>query len=544
MTTPASALLGYPKGLRVLSIDIDPLDLEEPIHVLMATTFARTRCPQCGRYSNRVHSRYRRTLQDLPCVGRRIVAHLLVRRFRCTSRRCPTKIFCERLGELAAVYARRTSRMNKSLGCLGMAEGGRPGSRLAEALALPAHRMTLLRLVRSTPCPVASTPTVLGVDDFALRRGCNYGTILYDVQRHTVIDLLPDRSAASLAEWLRTHPGVEVISRDRAEVYAQGAREGAPQAQQVADRWHLLNNLGDALERFLNQHQSTLRQAACEDSVPPAATEQTEPQPASAAPLNRAQEQIQQHRAARLARYEQIRQLHEAGHTNQAIAVHMGMGQSTISKFLRAPQFPERAERSALAGKLGAYYPYLQECWNAGKRDGKKLFQTLKQRGYTGGLTRVYDYLQTLRQQAGPQRPLPAGAGKYSPRQVVNILLTPDRTPEQQTLLDRLTRKNPLLETARGLAEGFTALMRKRPRGDARIPLGLWVEAAVSSSLASFASFARGLKADWEAVVAGFTLDWSNGPVEGAINRLKTIKRQMYGRANFDLLRRRVLPAK
>lgn len=541
MITPSTALLHYPIGLRVLGIDSDPLDLQAPLHVLIAATARRSRCPHCGRYAYRVHSRYQRTLHDLPCAGRALVAHLRVRRFRCTSPHCTTQLFCERLGDLAAPYAHRTRRMNQSLARIGMAAGGRPGSRLAEALGLHANRMTLLRLVRATPCPVASTPTALGVDDFALRRGHNYGTILYDLERHVVIDLLPDRSAESLTVWLQAHPGVEIISRDRAEAYAQGARDGAPGAQQVADRWHILSNLGDALERFLNQHQTTLREAAREENPSTGPPEAPLPEPAPPAPLNPAQEQIQQHRTARLARYDQIHRLQEAGHTSKAIAAHFRMGQSTVRKFLRSPIFPERAARAARAGKLSPFHKHIRACWDAGNRDMKALFAELKHLGYTGSLTRLYDYAQSLRTKPYPG--LQAGAGKFSPRQVVSMILIPDRTSEQQTLLDRLTSKCPLFEKARGLAERFTALLRKRPREDARVPLGLWVAEAVLSSIAPLASFARGLRDDWEAVVAGLSLEWSQGPVEGAVNRIKMIKRQMFGRANFDLLRRRVLPA-
>jgi len=542
MITPSTALLNYPKGLHVLGIDIDPLDLQAPIQVLIASTSRRTRCPHCGRYANRVHSRYQRTLHDLPCAGRAIVAHLRVRRFRCTSPRCTTKVFCERLGELAEPYAHRTKRMNASLARIGMAAGGRPGSRLAEALGFHANPMTLLRLVRATPCPAALTPTVLGVDDFALRRGRHYGTILYDLERHVVIDLLPDRSAQSLTTWLKAHPGIEVISRDRAEAYAQGAREGAPDAQPVADRWHLLSNLGEALERFLNQHQAPLREAVREEDIASDPPQADPPTPAQPARLNPNQEQIQQHRAARLARYDEIHRLHEEGHTNKAISKHFGMGQSTVGKFLRAQQFPERAQRAQVSGKLGAFHPLLREHWDAGNRDMKLVLAELRTLGYTGSLTRLYDYVQILRQEGKPCLGLKAGAGKFSVRQVVGMLLTPERTPEQQRFLDRLTRKNALFATARGLAERFCVLIRKQPREDAHAPLTLWVAEAISSSIAALASFARGLRDDWEAVVAGLSLKWSNGPVEGAVNRIKMIKRQMFGRANFDLLRRRVLP--
>jgi transposase len=543
MTTPSTALLCYPKGLRVLGIDIDPLDLKAPIHVLIASTSRRTRCPRCGRYANRVHSRYHRTLHDLPCTGRAIVAHLQVRRFRCMSPRCTTKLFCERLGELADPYAHRTKRTNASLACIGMTDGGRAGSRLAARLGLPASRMTLLRLVRAIPCPTAPTPTALGVDDFALRRGHNYGTILYDLERHVVIDLLPDRSAQSLTAWLKAHPGVEMISRDRAEAYAQGARDGAPDAQQVADRWHVLTNLGDALEHFFNQHQATLREAAREEDTSSGPPQADPPEPGPPARLNPNQEQIQQHRAARLARYDAIHRLHEEGYTKKAIAAHFRMGQSTVRKFLRTQAFPERAQRAAVPGKLGPFHALIRERWEAGNRDLKLLLGELKSLGYTGSLTRLYDYVQILRQQGKPHHGLKAGAGKFSVRQVVSMLLTPERTPEQQMFLDRLTTNSVIFATARGLAERFTTLIRKRPREDAHVPLGLWVAEAVSSSIAPLASFARGLRDDWEAVVAGLSLKWSQGPVEGAVNRLKMIKRQMFGRANFDLLRRRVLPA-
>ena len=543
MTTQSSALLNYPKGLRVLGIDVDPLDLKEPIHVLIASTVRRTRCPHCGRYAHRVHSRYQRTLHDLPCLGRGLVAQVQVRRFRCTSPRCTTKLFCERLGELAEPYAHRTTRMKASLAHIGMAQGGRPGSRLAQRLGLHASRMTLLRLVRATPGPIAPTPMALGVDDFALRRCHNYGTILYDLERHVVIDLLPDRSAKSLTDWLKAHPGVERISRDRAQAYAQGARDGAPDAQQVADRWHLLSNLGDALEHFLNQHQTALREATREENPATGSPEASPPEPAQPALLNPAQEQIQQHRAARKARYDEIHRLYEEGHTNKAIAAHFRMGQSTVGKFLRAQIFPERAQRAMVAGNLSAFHPRIREHWDAGNRDMKLLLAEVRALGYTGSLTRLYDYVQVLRQQGRPSHALEAGAGKFSPRQVVSMLLTPERTPEQQTFLDRLTAASAIFATARGLAERFTILLRKRPREDAHVPLGLWVEAALSSSIAPLASFACGLRDDWEAVVAGLSLKWSQGPVEGAVNRIKMIKRQMFGRANFDLLRRRVLPA-
>lgn len=302
--------------------------------------------------------------------------------------------------------------------------------------------------MRSAPCLPATTPTVLGVDDFAFRRGHNYGTILYDIELHHVIELLPDRSAESLTVWLPTHPGVEIISRDRAGIYAQRARDGAPNAQQVADRWHLLNNLAEALERFISQHQSALRQAANEDKTIAIAPEQAVEAPVKPLALSKAQGQIEHHRAARLARYEEIRLSHDEGHTKKSIAAHMGMGQSTVRKFLRSNEFPERAERPAVVGKLGPFHKYITEWWNAGNRDIKALRGELKQLGYTGCRSRIYHYIQSFRQKNMPPCTLQTETGKFSARQVVSSILKPVRTPEQQILVDRLT---PRARSLRGL---------------------------------------------------------------------------------------------
>lgn len=464
------------------------------------------------------------------------MVHVRVRRFRCMRKRCTTKMFCERLGELAEPYARRTRRLNRNLMRIAMATGGRAGSRLAEVLGVSVGRMTLLRLVRREPCPVGATPTVLGVDDFALRRGHNYGTILYDIERHEVVDLLPDRTAEGLADWLRYHPGVKILSRDRAEAYAQGGQDGAPGTQQVADRWHLLSNLGDALKRFLSQHHAALQKAACPDEASADAPDEQTLKPAEPARRPAAQIQVDAHRQARLARYEKIHRLKSEGHSVKDIAAHMGMGEAAVRRFLRAPQFPERAERAAAPGKLDPFHSLVLERWDAGDRDVKKLLEVLRGLGYTGSRSRLYDFIQTLRHMGRPSRKLAVGAGKFSPRELVSMILIPARTLEEQSALDSLSGTSALFAMARDLAQRFCWLIRKSPREDAQGPLEVWLAEALSCPIASLASFARGLRDDWEAVVAGLSLSWSNGPVEGTINKLKMIKRQMFGRANFDLL--------
>lgn len=219
------------------------------------------RCSYCRQPSRRLHSRTTRTLADAPILGHSVVMHVETRRFFCDNDACSHRTFTERLTDLAQPRARCTDRLRRHWEQVGLALGGRAGARLAKREGQPVSLKTLLRCVRATPCPEMATPRCLGVDDWAMRKGARYGTILYDLEQHCAVDLLPDRTAQSLAEWLKSHPGVEVISRDRAQAYADGARMGAPGAIQVADRFHLVKNLGDALERLLNHHRTDLKAA-------------------------------------------------------------------------------------------------------------------------------------------------------------------------------------------------------------------------------------------------------------------------------------------
>jgi len=312
--------------------------LPEPDRVVIMThpRAALTGCPACDHLTGRVHSHYVRRLADFPWQGRRVELQVRARRFRCVVEGCSRRIFAERLPEMAQPWARRTARLGDLQRAIGLALGGLPGARLAERLAMPTSGDTLLRLITSRPPRASQTPRVLGVDDWAWRRGQSYGTVLVDLEERRVVDLLPDREAATLAAWLRDHPGVEVIARDRAGAYAEGARRGAPEAVQVADRWHLLRNLTDALQLVVDRNRRRLRDAAQKVAGHPAA--QVPPPPPR--PPTRLEQYRRARQADRDARFAEVARLAAAGQGLRTIARETGLARNTVRGWLATGRPP------------------------------------------------------------------------------------------------------------------------------------------------------------------------------------------------------------
>ncbi len=526
------------RGLRIIRA------CPEADHLmLVAHTTARTAsCPLCHQPAASIHSRYQRRVTDLPCGGRAVTLVIHARRFFCPTPTCPRRTFRERMPALVAPGARRSHPLLCALTRIGMALGGKPGARLARHLGMPTSNRTLLRLVRAVPLPVAAAPQIVGVDDWAWKKGRRYGTILCDLERHRAVDLLPERSADSVAAWLSTFPGVIAIARDRSDLYADGANRGAPQAQQIADRFHLLKNLGESLDRFLQHKRAVIKQAVA-PSAPPALALPAE----SGQPWQERQEadSLRRH-AAVLARYERVVALHTKGAEIADIARAVGISRTTVYRYLRLGGPPERKQprpRRRHHKVLDPYTAYLLRRWDEGCHAATRLWREIRGMGYRSSYANVVRFLAPLRLPVGQRPSLYRERGTSdptpTPRQVAMLFLQrPERlTTEQGALIVRLCKADGTIAAGFALTRSFATIARKRQGGR----LDAWIADALAADIPDLRRFALGLLPDKEAIQAGLTEEWSNGPTEGHINRLKTLKRQMYGRAKFDLLRQRLL---
>jgi transposase len=496
-------------------------------------------CPQCGGSSGKVHSTYQRRLADAAIGGRRVRIRLRTRRFFCGNPDCPARTFAEQVSGLTSRRARRTPPLARTLGSVALALAGRAGARLAGALDLTAGRSSMLRLIIAEPDPESGTVTILGVDDFAFRRGRDYGTILVNVETGKPVDLLRDREADTLAGWLKEHPGTTVICRDRAGAYADGARQGAPDAAQVADRWHIWHNLCEHTAKAAARHRSCLEEPVPGPEHEGGDEEQGTPdlqQAAIAAAARRAEESALAVRTRQ--RYEQVQALKARGKGVKPIMRETGLAKETVRRFYRAATVDELLAkvRDGRPSILDEHKPYLHQRWNEGITNVIQLHAELRERGYKGGYGTIRDYVLPFRE-AGAAPPAVPGPPKA--RDLASWILTdPDNlNNEEKAKLAQARERCPHLDALAGHVTEFAKILTGL-RGD---QLDGWITAVEADDQPDLHSFVRGLKHDYDAVLNGLTMAWNSGVVEGNVNRLKMLKRQMYGRAMFGLLRKRVL---
>jgi transposase len=534
-----ASLLALPEGMRIEQIQIT----ENGLVIQIAATTPTSCCPLCCEPSSSIHCHYQRTLRDVPCAGRRVQLLLTVRKFTCRNLYCERKVFAERLPDFVEPWARTTLRFCQQITSIGLATCGKGGARLAARLGIQTTRQTILRRIMDLPDAQTGSLLFLGIDDFSFRRGYRFGTILVNLESHRVVDLLPDREAETSAQWMRQHPDLLVVSRDRGSEYAKAASAGAPQAIQCADRFHIIKNLTETVQVLLARCQAEIL-AEQKPDVPSQDEQDTPiisieewrpPEPAHVQKVRLAR------RACRYARYQQVVALHEQGMKSQEIAKHVGLSDRTIRDWLKQGTFPEARKRRKRQSSFDSFAPYVLKRWQEGEHNGLTLWKEIKEQGYSGSDRSVYRYLKTLKLAEVNASVNVERIQKYTPNTAIWLFVRDQKelNEVEQEDLAAFCHGSPPLKPAYDLIQDFLNMVHCR-QGDR---LESWLAQVTESRLPELQSFASGIEKDKEAVRAGLTWSINNGMVEGHVTKLKLIKRQGYGRAGFPLLRKRVLHA-
>ena len=538
---PTTPLLPLPDELEITSIS----EFQDELLVRVISNRTSSLCPLCGTPSSAIHSYYRRKPLELPCAGKAVRLLLSVKKFFCRVASCPQKIFTERLPELIEPSSRLTTRLRSIVQAICAAFNAKGGARLGRHLGVHLSRKTFLHSLHlMTPPPVGKVKAV-GIDDFAWKRGKRYGTVIIDLETHRLIDLLPDREAESVKQWLLAHPEIEIVSRDRGGTYADGAAQGAPQALQIADRWHLCKNIGDAVQDYLIRQnvqmppspapKTTAQEVALACAPPPP------PDPRSCRYASKERTERKQQLV------DQVRSMHEQGNSILTIASELHLARNTVRRYLRLEGPVQPTPRTRRLSQLDPFYDYLTERWNDGCSNAHQLFQELQAKGYRGGETTVRSFVARLRKglsgMARPPKHTHDGefvpVSPTSPKELRWLLAKreEDLTPEEKSDLMRLLESSPEVKQVHQLLQAFLQMLReRRPER-----LNGWMKKACESGVKELGSFVAGIERDYDAVRAGLTLPYSQGPVEGTVNKIKTHKRLMYGRASFTLLRQKLL---
>ena len=480
--------LPLPEGMLIDQVQLT----ETGLRIAVVATHPTSRCPLCSESSSSIHSTYRRCVRDVTCGGRQVQLSLLVRKFFCRNGLCPRKIFTERIPQFVEPWARITVRLCQALQSIGLSTCGKGGAKLAARLGMQTSRYTILRRIMDLSDPPAASVVYVGIDDFAFRRGYRFGTILVDLESHRVVDLLADRRAETAARWLRQQPDVMVVSRDRGGEYASAATEGAPQAIQVADRFHVVKNLTEAVQVLLARCQAEILAMCAPDKqgqdqqskpiIPLAEWRPKEPAHVEKVRLAR--------RAGRHARYQQVVELHMQGIKPREIAHQLGLSDRTVHRWLASGTFPEAKRRRKRQSSFDGFAPYVLKRWQDGEHTGIQIFREMQKRGYTGSERSVYRYLETLKQAEVRVSVNPARIQKYSANTAVWLFVRDPETLEEGEREDLATfcQTSPLLQRAYRFVQEFLTMVHKREGHR----LDAWLAKIAESDLPELQSFAGG----------------------------------------------------
>ena len=480
-------------------------------------------CPYCGSRSHHVHSRYTRTISDLSILGHRVIMTFESRKFFCTNPECRKKTFAEQPGDEIFRYRRRTRRCEMLVTQHGLKCSSESARKLLHAAGITVSGDTVLRDLHRMSIPEQGQVRDVGVDDWAYRKGVTYGSIIVSMETGEVIDLLGDREAESFQQWLEKHPEVKLVSRDRSTDYSAAIAATERDITEVADRFHLTKNMSDCVVKIIGSHYDDCRKSMRHDDEPNVID-------------------------SRQTTFNEVKELQSSGHNIKQISIELGIARQTVRKYMGWETLPKRASKERHPYYL--YDTYVEEEYKHGK-DLHKIFQELKAKGFQGAITPFYDHYRYLsdghrgyRSKAAVEKMKESKVEKREPllpiRQIAGIVDKSIRRkgmiPEEQSLIEKLQSFGWFRDTYNAAAAFYSAIM-----GDDKSALKTWLDSYGQSPISELRSFAYGIKMDIKAVNNAIDLDTSNGIVEGYVNKLKAVKRVMYGRASVDLLRTKMV---
>src|SRR5260370_29196257 len=450
-----SPLLPLPAGLEIATIET----VDDLLVVHVVSTKVKVCCPLCFCLAKRRHSRYTRVVADLPCAGFRVQLRLQMRKFFCDNADCSRRIFTERVPAFIERWAQTTVRLRQAVQAVGTATCGELGTRLATRLEIGTSAPTILRRIMALPSGPEDTVAHLGLDDFALRRGKSYATALGALQRHPVIDLLPDRKAETAKAWIRTHPEIKLVSRDRAGDYATAARQGAPQAIQTADRFHLVKNLAEAVEKALVPCRAELqkgpkaKEAAKSDVLEESLLSLVtfDGQPYSA------------HETERYDRYQQLGALRQQGMKVKEIAKRVGLGGRTIQRWVSEGTYVETHYHHPHRSRFDAYAPYVKQRWDDGCHNIQLIWREVQAMGYPHSDRALRAHLEPLRATLKCHLPAPSSLHHFSAKEASWLFIRhfDDLKEKEREELATIRQGSETAETIYQLVQAFLQMVRQ-----------------------------------------------------------------------------------
>lgn len=501
----------------------------------------RSRCPDCRKFSKKIHDRYTRTISDLPVFQYRTIIRLKTRKFKCGNPRCERKVFSEQTPVISR-YSRRTNRVLKILESFAIELTGKLGSFMSKQLFIAVSISTITRMAHNQQLPEIKQPKILGVDDWAYRKGISYGTILIDMETSKPIELLPSRDGEDLKKWLMKYNDIQIVTRDRSSSYSAAVNEACPNAIQVADRFHLLMNLSDALDTYFKSISGTISQHIKAKTSEILSLPETGPKATSG---------INQVNGAtvdsRLEKFNKVKELQAKGFSRKRISKDLKMHYSTVKSYFLQETLSPRTRRRSTNFDL-----FTDHVLSRIKTEGyilKDIYEEIREMGFNGEISQARYNINILKEQLKVStlglsqiqsqkiqyiRPLSSRKlSTYIGAYMAEIKVPQDRH-YMQTILENITE----LRIVRKLVQIFRTMLL-RGRGNIK----RWIDFVIRSKykLSGLKAFAKGMLKDIEAVENGINMSWSNGATEGHVNRIKSIKRQMYGRASFELLRKKVI---